>query len=80
MTIAAIQEQLFERSKVHVSRVSNENQQSYAGMDHPPVNDHFYVARSPEDFHILVAGGPGKHSAFIPSFGGTAASSVRISG
>ena len=27
----------------------------------------------------LVAGGAGKHSAYIPSFGGTAASSMRIS-
>ena len=26
----------------------------------------------------MVAGGPGKHSAFIPSFGGTTVSSVRI--
>ena len=42
------------------------------------VGDHYYVCRSPEDIHILVAGGPGKHSAFIPSFGGTAAASQRV--
>ena len=33
-----------------------------------------YAARAeivgkPEDIHIVVTGGPGKHSAFIPTFG-----------
>ena len=35
-------------------------------------------AATPQDIHITVAGGPGKHSAFIPSFGGTTVASVRI--
>ena len=29
------------------------------------------LARSPEDIRILIAGGPGKHSAWIPTFGPT---------
>ena len=49
-----------------------------AESDHEPVNEHYYLTPSPQDIHILVAGGPGKHSAFIPSFGGTAAASVRF--
>ena len=40
----------------------------------------FTIGRSPQDIHITVAGGPGKHSAFIPSFGGTTVASVRIAG
>lgn len=77
-TVESMQAYLFDHARVHVSRVSLENQASYADMDHHPVGDHYYVCRSPEDIHILVAGGPGKHSAFIPSFGGTAAASVRV--
>lgn len=77
-TIAQIQAELFERSKVHVSRVSAENQASYAGFDRHPVGDHYYLTPSPDDIHIVVAGGPGKHSAFVPSFGFTIASSVQV--
>ena len=77
-TIAMIQEQLYERSKVHISQVSKENQASYAGMDHSPVNDHYYLTVSPDQIHVAMAGGPGKHSAFVPSFGGTDAATIRI--
>lgn len=77
-TIESIQAELFERSKVHISRVSLENQESYAGMDRELVGDYYYLTEKPEDIHVTVAGGPGKHSAFIPSFGGTAAVSTRI--
>ena len=77
-TIEMIQEQVYEGSKVHVSRVSAENQQTYAEADHHPVAGHYYLTPTPQDIHVLVAGGPGKHSAFIPSFGGTAAPSVRF--
>jgi hypothetical protein len=77
-TIETIQAELFERSKVHISRVSPENQVSYAGFDRHPVADHYYLTPAPEDIHVVVAGGPGKHSAFVPSFGFTIASSVRV--
>jgi hypothetical protein len=75
-----IQEELYERSKVHVSRVSLENQESYAGMDREMIGDYYYLTESPDDIHVTVAGGAGKHSAFVPSFGGTAAISTRIGG
>ncbi|MEM7253052.1 MAG: hypothetical protein AAF493_16680 [Pseudomonadota bacterium] len=77
-TISTMQEAIYERSRVHVSRVSKENQESYAGMDRALVKDHYYLTESPDDIHIVVAGGPGKHSAYIPSFGGTAAASTRV--
>ncbi|MBT6273274.1 MAG: hypothetical protein HOI95_03985 [Chromatiales bacterium] len=78
-TIEQIQAELYELSKVHVSRVAAENQESYAGFDRYPVGDHYYLTPSDQDIHIVVAGGAGKHSAFIPSFGFTIASSVRVS-
>jgi hypothetical protein len=35
------------------------------------------VARSPEDIILLVVGGAGKHSCWIPTFGGTTRSVTR---
>lgn len=32
----------------------------------------------PEDIHIVVTGGPGKHSAFIPTFGSSKSVTRRI--
>ena len=77
-TIEDIQQEIYERSRVHVSRVSRENQHAYAQVAHTPVADHYYLTQSPDDIHVAVAGGPGKHSAFIPSFGGTAVVTVPV--
>lgn len=79
LAIADIQQEVFQRARVHVSRVSKENQKEYAGADRFPENDYYTVCPGPEDIHVAVAGGPGKHSAYIPSFGGTAVCSVRVS-
>ena len=54
------------------------NLESWAGQDRHAVQDHYHPAKSPTDIQVVVAGGPGKHSAFIPSFGNTAASSSII--
>lgn len=77
-TAESIQEALHERSKIHVSRLSKENLKSWDEQGRHPVNDHYYPTASPEHVNVVVAGGPGKHSMFIPSFGNTAAVSVRI--
>lgn len=79
MTVEQIQEQVFRQARVHVSRVSKGNQESFAGVGTVPVDDHYPVVPSVNDIHVAVAGGAGKHSAYIPSFGGTAVCSVRIS-
>lgn len=79
LSIGDIQQEVFQRARVHVSRVSTENQREYAGADRFPENDYYTVCPGPEDIHVAVAGGPGKHSAYIPSFGGTAVCSVRVS-
>ena len=77
-TIPALQQALFERARVRVSDVSRENQVQYEESGHRPIDGRYPVSPTAEDIHILVAGGPGKHSAWIPSFGGTAVCSVRV--
>jgi hypothetical protein len=77
-TVEAIQQTLYEASAVHVSRVSQDNQKNYAEREQFPVNDHYYLTPSPSEIQVVVAGGPGKHSAFIPTFAFTAACSVRL--
>ena len=78
-TIPAIQEKLHRETAVHVSRVSEENRRNYElDWQQHAVDDRYYLTRSPDDIHILVAGGPGKHSAYIPTFGFNEACSVRI--
>ena len=76
----AYRDELFKRSRIHASRISEENQDTYISTGHKPDGDWFTIGRTPQDIHITVAGGPGKHSAFIPSFGGTSVSCVRIAG
>ncbi|MFT5447148.1 MAG: hypothetical protein ACI9DC_002323 [Gammaproteobacteria bacterium] len=77
-TTESIQAEIFERSRVHVSRVSDGNRENYDSRGQHPRNDHYYLTSGPGEIQVTVAGGPGKHSAYIPSFGGTAAVSLRI--
>jgi hypothetical protein len=77
-TVEAIQNFLYEKARVPIHHVSMENRFRYETGGNPPVNDAYKVAPTPDDIHVAVAGGPGKHSAWIPSFGGTAAISVRV--
>ena len=78
-SIEDIQQKLFEDSAVSVDRVSPENRRNYEqDREQEPINGKYHLTRSCEDIQILVAGGPGKHSAYIPTFGFTEAISVRI--
>lgn len=77
-TIESMQEELHKRSRVHVSRVSKGNQESYASFNRPREGDWYPLTVTPQDISITVAGGPGKHSAFIPSFGYTTVVCERI--
>jgi hypothetical protein len=61
-----------------VALVSPENHKIYNEAGHMPEDGFYKVAPTPEDIHIAVAGGAGKHSAWIPSFGGTAAICIPI--
>ena len=77
-TIEAMQEKLFTDSAVHISRVSAENQKNYEEREQEIVNDHYHLTRTAQDIQIIVAGGAGKHSAYIPTFGFTEACSQRL--
>jgi hypothetical protein len=73
-----IQQHLFERARVPEANVSPENRERYAETGHVPENGFYKIAPNADAIHVLVAGGPGKHSAWISSFGGTAVISVRV--
>ena len=74
---ADVKKYLFENARVPLSKFSDENvnrrlrkrmpeEFAKAGMDAMVP-----VAKSPENYTIVVIGGAGKHSAFIPTFGNT---------
>lgn len=77
-TVEKIQQFLYDKARVSVQWVSPENHRIYEEAGHLPENGFYKVAPTPDDIHIAVAGGAGKHSAWIPSFGGTAAISIPI--
>jgi hypothetical protein len=72
-TAQSLRERLWEQARIPVSNVSEENRRQFEDWDVKPDGDFFTVSTGPEMLHILVAGGAGKHSAWIPSFGATAA-------
>jgi hypothetical protein len=77
-TIEDMQEMLYTATAVDISRVSEEQQKFYEDRTNRLIDGRYYLSRNPADIQILVAGGPGKHSAYIPSFGHNEACSVRI--
>jgi hypothetical protein len=72
-SVPAVQEMLYERSRVHVNRVSRGNRDRFERMGIEPRGDYYYLGAAPDRIQILVAGGEGKHSVWIPTFGQTRA-------
>ena len=80
---ADLRRALWERARMRLDLFSAENLARFGIIDparfvgRPPDAD---VGPSvvPEDIMIVVAGGPGKHSAVIPTFGATRAVTARI--
>lgn len=79
-TVPAIREWLWEQARIPVDRISPSNHRQFADWGVHPDGDHYTVSTGPEELHIAVAGGPGKHSAWIPSFGATAAVAELVPG
>jgi hypothetical protein len=73
-----LRERLWEQARVPVAEVSEENRRQFEDWGVQPDGDFYTVSTGPEMLHILVAGGAGKHSAWIPSFGATAAVSRAV--
>ncbi|NKB59887.1 MAG: hypothetical protein GKS00_26555 [Alphaproteobacteria bacterium] len=79
LSIVDIQEKIYEASAIDVDRVPEEKRRSYTvDRESNVMNGKFYLTPSPDRIQVLVAGGPGKHSAYIPTFGSTEDCSVRV--
>lgn len=79
-TVDAVRDWLWERARIPADRVSPDNHRQFADWGAEPTGGHYTVSTGPEQLHVAVAGGAGKHSAWIPSFGATAACSALVSG
>jgi len=78
-----LKRRLWEGARVRLDRFSRENLARFAVIDPErfggrPGDAEVAVAKRPEDIMVIVAGGPGKHSAFVPTFGATRSVTVRI--
>ena len=70
-----IQEYLFENARYPAEKLSPEFLGTVAarlqgGNADIDITQPLAIADRPEDIHIIVAGGPGKHSSWLPSWGG----------
>lgn len=81
-TPETIRAHLWEHARIPVEHVSPGNRRQFVEWgvepDGPPHDRAYTVSDDPANLHIAVAGGAGKHSAWIPSFGGTALVSRRV--
>lgn len=78
-----VQAFLFEKARVSVDRVSEEKLAevtSWGGFSDRLAGwgGRIPLVREPADIRILVAGGPGKHSSWCPTFGATFSATRRI--
>lgn len=77
------QEYLFQHARVSVDRIGKkklEEASTWGGYKKrlEEWGGRIPVARAPEDIRILVAGGAGKHSVWLPTFGATYSQTSRI--
>ena len=70
-------------ARVPLGAFSAENVERFAVIDPERFKDKprdtvIHVTKAPDDVMVIVAGGPGKHSAFVPTFGDTRSVTVPI--
>jgi hypothetical protein len=70
-----VQRYLFEHARYPAAKLSREFREMVrdriqGGDPAQPLADQLAIADSPASIHVFVAGGPGKHSAWMPTFGG----------
>lgn len=80
---ADVKRALWEGARVPVEAFSEENLARFATIDPRRFGrlargDWLAPALTPDDMMIVVAGGPGKHSAVVPTFGTTRSVTVKI--
>jgi hypothetical protein len=72
---ADVQRSLYEQATVRAGSVTTQNRNSFLTAARGPVygtisdDTPIHVADRPEDLLVAVAGGPGTHSVFLPTFG-----------
>jgi hypothetical protein len=81
----AVKQAFFERARVRLGAFSRENLERFATIDPARFRDRspddtVSVAVTPDDVMVVVAGGPGKHSAIVPTFGATRSVTVPVEG
>ncbi len=74
---------LWDRARLRLDRFSAEYLERFALIDPArykdrPASAETAVCVSADDFMIVVAGGPGKHSAIVPTFGATRSVTRRV--
>lgn len=80
---ADVKRHLWERIRIRLDRFSAENLARFATIDpsafagRPGGAEIPWCARA-EDLMVIVAGGPGKHSSLVPTFGATRSVTVAI--
>jgi hypothetical protein len=80
---AEVKRRLWELIRIRLDRFSAENLARFATIDparfanQPPDAEVRWCLR-PDDLMIIVAGGPGKHSSLVPTFGATRSVTVEI--
>lgn len=79
-TLEALQSALFEQSRVPVTKVSKGNQRFFSENGVEPKGGYYYLGSDPDCVQIVVAGGFGKHSVWIPTFGSSSMISTTIPG
>jgi hypothetical protein len=77
-TIEGLQRHLFAAARIPGIEISAGNKEYYGRAGKVEENGAYAITPTAEDIHIVVAGGPGMHSAYIPGLGPTVLSSMRI--
>jgi hypothetical protein len=80
---AEVKRRLWERIRIRLDRFSAENLARFATIDparfaSQPADAEVAWCLTPDDLMIIVAGGPGKHSSLVPTFGATRSVTVAI--
>lgn len=80
---ADVQQYLFENARVDATRVGAEKLEEASSWGGYRLlleawGYRMAIARAPEDIRVLVAGGAGRHSVWMPTFGATWSQTVRL--
>jgi hypothetical protein len=81
---AAVQRFVWERSTVRAGEITTQNRNSFLVPSRSPhygaIGDdtEIHVSDRPEDLLVVVAGGPGTHSIYLPTFGDSRAATALI--